>query len=111
MTQIAFDKLLKAYSARRESAKTTATKTLMWIDEMCSRDFSQSFVFVRGEKTVFKYREFVLFLGAISNVPGKRKTESKKSIFLSVLGKCEYEMCLVSTWKADTVFLCYCSGL
>lgn len=56
-------------------------------------------------------REFVLLQGAISNVPGKRKTESKKSIFLSVLGKCEYEMCLVSTWKADTVYLRYRSGL
>jgi len=100
-----------AYSARRESAKNFATKSPLWIDEMCFRDFAKSFVIVRGEKTVFKYREFVLFLGAISNVPGKRKTESKKSIFLSVLGKCEYEMCLVSTWKADTVFLCYCSGL
>lgn len=49
--------------------------------------------------------------GTISSVQGKRKTESKKSIFLSVLGKCEYEMCLVSTWKADMVYLCCCSGV
>ena len=56
-------------------------------------------------------RAFVFFLGTISSVQGKRKTERQISIFLSVLGKCEYEMCLVSTWKADMVYLCYCTGL
>ena len=56
-------------------------------------------------------REFMFFPEAISSVPGKRKTESQISIFLSVWGKCEYEMCLVSTWKADMVYLCCCTGL
>lgn len=77
---------------------------------MCFRDFAKSFRRKSQKLSVFNNlhpREFVPFQGDISNVPGKRKTESKKSIFLSVLGKCEYEMCLVSTWKADTVYLCY----